>query len=380
MGLHQGADMDDLHGWLRLQATPGIGAQTAAALLRRYGSPADIFRQSRAELAHALRPEAAQALSVVPPDLASLVARVEIWQTQPAEGVQHAVWSWADAHYPAPLLALHDPPLLLYVQGQADRMRTPAVALVGSRNPTAQGLENARAFANHLSQAGHCIVSGLAWGIDAAAHQGALDNHDAGALCPTLAVVGTGLDRVYPVRNANLAQRIAQRGLLVSEYPPGTAPLAHHFPQRNRLIAAFSSAVLVVEASMKSGSLITAQLALEMGRDVMAIPGSIHSAQSRGCHALIRQGAKLVESAQDVLEELTPGQAPERTSSGQPHAAPAPSALLHALGFDPVTLDQLSMRCGMDVAALQAGLFDLEWAGEVARLPGGFFQRVARAP
>jgi DNA processing protein len=193
-----------------------------------------------------------------------------------------------------------------------------------------------------------------------------------------LAVVGTGLDRVYPERNAGLAQQIARQGLLVSEYPPATAPMAHHFPQRNRLIAALSAAVLVVEASLKSGSLITAKLALEMGREVMAIPGSIHSAQARGCHALIRQGAKLVETTQDVLEELAPALRPIPTAPTPPLEATAPSALLMAMGFDPVTPEVLAQRTSLAISALQAALLNLELNGEVARLPGGFFQRLGR--
>jgi DNA processing protein len=371
--------MDDFQDWLRLQGTPGVGAQTAAGLLRRYGSATAIFRQSESELRSCLRPALAEALRVVPAGLAQLQTRVAHWLSHPAPGVSHAVWTWADENYPPSLLTLADPPLLLYVQGQLDRAMSPALALVGSRNPTPQGLENARAFAGHLAEAGYCIVSGLAWGIDAAAHQGALDAPPSNDRWPTLAVVGTGLDRVYPERNFGLAQQIAHRGLLVSEYPPATAPMAHHFPQRNRLIAALSSAVLVVEASLKSGSLITAKLALELGREVMAIPGSIHSAQARGCHALIRQGAKLVESMADVLDELAP----------ELHASPpvpvpfqeetVPCALLMALGFDPVTTDVVAQRTGLDIATLQAALLNLELAGDVARLPGGYFQRLRRS-
>jgi len=370
--------MNDLHGWLRLQVTPGVGAQTAAGLLRRYGSPAAIFEQSERELRRSLRPELAHALLGEPASLADLEARVAVWLSHSAPGVSHAVWTWGDERYPPSLLTLSDPPMLLYAQGQLGQAFAPALALVGSRNPTPQGLENARAFGRHLAEAGHAIVSGLAWGIDAAAHQGALAASVPSDRCPTVAVVGTGLDRVYPERNVSLAQQIAQRGLLVSEYPPGTAPMAHHFPQRNRLIAALSSAVLVVEASLKSGSLITAKLALEIGREVMAIPGSIHSAQARGCHALIRQGAKLVESMEDVLEELAPilHAAPSAPATGPQEARPSP--LLSAIGFDPVTIEVLAQRTGWAIPALQAGLLNLELTGEVARLPGGFFQRLHR--
>jgi DNA processing protein len=378
MRIHQGVGMNDLHGWLRLQVTPGVGAQAAAGLLRRYGSPAAIFQQSERELRQCLRPELAQALLGEPSSLAALEARVTGWLSHSAPGVSHAVWTWGDERYPQSLLALSDPPLLLYAQGQLSQAIAPALALVGSRNPTPQGLENARVFGRHLAQAGYAIVSGLAWGIDAATHQGALEATVPIDRCPTLAVVGTGLDRVYPERNVGLAQQIAQRGLLVSEYPPGTAPMAHHFPQRNRLIAALSSAVLVVEASLKSGSLITAKLALELGREVMAIPGSIHSAQARGCHALIRQGAKLVESMEDVLEELAPmPHAVPSAPAKEPQAA-SPSVLLSAVGFDPVTIEVLAQRTEWAIPALQAGLLNLELTGEVARLPGGFFQRLHR--
>ena len=370
--------MIDLHEWLRLQVTPGVGAQAAAGLLRRYGSPAAIFQQPERELRRSLRPELANALLGEPASLAALEARVAGWLSHSAPGVSHAVWTWGDERYPQSLLALSDPPLLLYAQGQLGQAIAPALALVGSRNPTPQGMENARAFGRHLAEAGYAIVSGLAWGIDAATHQGALEASVPNDRCPTLAVVGTGLDRVYPERNVGLAQQIAQRGLLVSEYPPGTAPMAHHFPQRNRLIAALSSAVLVVEASLKSGSLITAKLALELGREVMAIPGSIHSAQARGCHALIRQGAKLVESMEDVLEELAPilHAAPSAPAKGPQEARP--SALLSAIGFDPVTIEVLAQRTGWAIPALQAGLLNLELTGAVARLPGGFFQRLHR--
>lgn len=368
--------MQDLQAWLRLQATPGVGTQTAAALLRRYGAPADIFRQSSAELRRWVRPEVAQALATVPSGLPALHQRVLDWLARPACGTSHAVWTWAHASYPPCLLALVDPPLLVYAQGQLASPVPPGIAVVGSRNATPQGLENARAFARHLGDAGFCIVSGLAWGIDTAAHQGALAAARSADDCATLAVVGSGLDRVYPERNTGLAQQIAARGALISEYPPGTAPLAHHFPQRNRLIAAFSSAVLVVEASLKSGSLITARLALDLGREVLAIPGSIHSAQARGCHALIRQGAKLVESVEDVMEELTLAPGPHPAVAAADQAEPSP--LLQALGHDPVAMEVLLQRTNLDVAALQSALLALELAGDVTRLPGGLFQRMTR--
>jgi DNA processing protein len=283
------------------------------------------------------------------------------------------VLNLGDAAWPALLLQTADPPLMLYVQGRLQALSTTSVAVVGSRKPTAQGLDNARAFSTELGRKGYTIISGLALGIDAAAHEGALAG---GAL--TVAVVGTGLDSCYPSRHAELARRIAEQGALVSEYAPGSPPLAEHFPQRNRIIAALSRGTLVVEAALRSGSLITARLALEAGRDVYAIPGSIHSTQSRGCHLLIKQGAKLVESAEDVLEELQgPGMAIQASLLDLPSepAAAGSDPLLQALGHDPVTLDALMARTGWPAPELSARLLDLELDGHLARLPGGLYQR-----
>ncbi|RYF69146.1 MAG: DNA-protecting protein DprA, partial [Comamonadaceae bacterium] len=316
------------------------------------------------------------------------------------QGPARAVVTLGDARYPQTLLDTEDPPLLMYLMGPAalvnHRPFSPdrCLAVVGSRNPTAQGGENARLFSRALRSAGCTIVSGLALGVDAAAHEGALDvvvdaDEDTAA---TIAVVGTGLDRVYPRNNLDLAHRIAMHGLLVSEYPLGTPPLAANFPKRNRIISGLSQGTLVVEAALASGSLITARMAAEQGREVFAIPGSIHAPQSRGCHALIRQGAKLVESAQDVLEELrmplgsTPVRGQQDTSeegdadAEVDSAAPAdtPSPLLRALGFDPMGVDALVARTGMNAASLQVELLELELDGQVARLPGGLFQRLGR--
>jgi DNA processing protein len=264
------------------------------------------------------------------------------------------------------------------VMGQIEVLQHPQrLAIVGSRNPTPQGQANAHAFARALGEAGVCVVSGLALGVDGAAHTGALDG---GA--PTIAVVGTGLDRVYPKRHLALAHRIAAHGAIVSEYALGTPPIATHFPQRNRIIAGLSQGTLVVEAAVQSGSLITARLAAEQGREVFAIPGSIHAPQSRGCHALIRQGAKLVESAQDILEDLHLTQPETRATEGKTGAEERsvadPDGLLAALGHDPVGLDALQARTGLDTPHLQARLFELELQGDVARLPGGLLQRLVR--
>jgi DNA processing protein len=254
-----------------------------------------------------------------------------------------------------------------------------SIAIVGSRNPTPQGAANAQAFACALSQAGLMVVSGMALGIDGAAHQGALEGPSG-----TVAVVGTGLDRVYPKRHLKLAHRIAEQGLIVSEFPLGTPPLTANFPQRNRIIAALSQGTLVVEAAVQSGSLITARLALEQGKEVFAIPGSIHSPQSRGCHLLIRQGAKLVETAQDVLEDLGLPYASNLIAAnaysvGLSEGNDKNTALLDALGFDPCSLDALQARTGWATAELQAALLELELEGWVARLPGGLFQQTRQA-
>jgi DNA processing protein len=276
---------------------------------------------------------------------------------------------------------------MIYVAGQTGRTLGNAVAIVGSRNPTPQGAQTAEQFGEALCASGLCVVSGLALGVDGAAHKGALRGGAAAANRQhwhTVAVVGTGLDRVYPRQHQALAQDIALHGLLISEYHLGTAPLPHHFPKRNRIIAALGLGTLVVEAALKSGSLITAKMALDLNREVLAIPGSIHATQSHGCHALIRQGAKLVENAQDVLEELRlpvsdaqqalnlDKPAPEDAfSGGDPERA-----LLRALGHDPVGLDALQARCGWPTAQLQAQLLELELMGQVGRLPGGLFQRL----
>lgn len=407
-------EREELAAWLRLSVTPGVGRTAARRLLAAFGLPQAVFAQSVQALERCVSPAQARALRTQPEGFEDLCARTWAWlhaaDAGPAQGPAHALLSLADAAYPRALLDTEDPPLLLYALGPAEVLQGDpfaqgrCLAMVGSRNPTAQGAENARQFARALHAAGLCIVSGLALGIDAAAHEGALDSAAAaGAQArswpATIAVVGTGLDRVYPRRNLELAWRIAAQGLIVSEYPLGTPPLTAHFPQRNRIIAGLSLGTLVVEAAPASGSLITARLAAEQGHEVFAIPGSIHAPQSRGCHALIRQGAKLVESAQDVLEELrlpgavaapaqaqlvpdapapAPGTAPDSARAAAPAEAPE-SPLLQALGFDPIGLDALLARTGLDAATLQVQLLELELAGSVARLPGGLFQRTGRA-
>ena len=364
-------DRHELSAWLRLLETPKLGRESARTRLAAFGSPhaaIDATTSARREVVGSTQ---AAALASAAENVDALIAATLAWLEAEAPEPR-AVITLGDARYPRALLDTADPPLLLYAQGRFELLQADAIAVVGSRNPTPQGSDNARAFAGHLSRAGLTVVSGMALGVDAAAHAGGLDG-----AAGTIAVVGTGLDRVYPRRNLSLAHRIADKGLIVSEYSLGTPPLAPNFPLRNRIIAGLSRGTLVVEAALNSGSLITARLANEAGRDVFAIPGSIHSPQSRGCHALIKQGAKLVETAQDILEEL------RLPSAAAPAAAPAglqaaDDPLLTALGFDPVTLDALAARTGWPTSELNSRLLGLELEGHVARLPGQLFQRVAR--
>jgi DNA processing protein len=368
-------DADELAAWLRLLLTPGIGRTTARALLTAFGPPQAVFDAAPAQRRDCVGAELAHALNDEPDALAPALAKLRTW----LDGDSARDWvALDDARYPQALLQTADPPLLLYTSGRCELLNTPCIAIVGSRNPTPQGAENARAFAEHLGRAGLTIVSGMALGIDGAAHGGAL----AGG-AGTIAVVGTGLDRVYPRAHRALAHQIAERGLIVSEFELGTESLAANFPQRNRIIAGLSLGTLVVEAALVSGSLITARFAVEAGRDVFAIPGSIHSPQSRGCHALIKQGAKLVDDVRDVLDELrqpslfgqarTAGPASSTADTAATDAAPDP--LLTAMGYDPVVLDQLQSRTGWPTAQLSARLLELELQGRVARLPGGRYQR-----
>lgn len=375
-------DREELAAWLRLTLAHGIGNHAARRLLAAFGLPGRIFTQSAQALQQVVSAAHGEALRTEPPQLASQVQATLDWLGAGPHGLRR-ILTLSDAAYPQSLLDTEDPPLMLYLMGQAVQPWPQAIAVVGSRNPTPQGLANARKFAECFAQSGLTVVSGLALGVDAAAHEGALDAAAAGQL-PTIAVVGTGLDQVYPSRNLQLCERIVQRGLVVSEYPIGTPPLAPNFPKRNRIIAALSLGTVVVEAALKSGSLITARQALEQGKEVFAIPGSIHSPQSRGCHALLKQGAKLVETAQDVLEELPLARqrrgARQDSPADSTEAEPpqdAEDALLSALGFDPVSLDALVARTGIAASALQARLLELELQGDVARLPGGLFQRMA---
>jgi DNA processing protein len=374
---------EELGAWLRLSLTRGIGNESARKLLAAFGQAEQVFAQSESALRQVVSATQARHLVSLPDGWTELTQETWDWlQNPPSADTACAVITLGDADYPAPLLLTPDPPLMLYALGQTAELQhlkaEQSLAMVGSRNPTPQGQTNAREFARALAGSGLTIVSGLALGIDGAAHDGALLGAGPQALA-TIAVVGTGLDRVYPRQHRDLAHRIAQRGLILSEYHLGTPPLNANFPKRNRLISGLSQATLVVEAALQSGSLITAKQALEQGRDVLAIPGSIHSAQAKGCHALIKQGAKLVESAQDVLEELRmPDPFAQVPLALAPTSAPTETedALLSAMGHDPVGLDALQARCGWPTARLQAQLLELELMGQIGRLPGGLFQRI----
>jgi DNA processing protein len=359
---------DDLGHWLRLTLIPGIGGERQRRLLTAFGLPGHIFDAGFAaqakvvgdKLAHALREH----------DVQAQVDQALAW----AQGPDNHILTLSDTRYPPALLESADPPSLLYVKGDPAALQMPALGVVGSRNATAQGLENAQAFARALAGSGLCIVSGLALGIDAAAHDGALATGGR-----TVAVIGTGADRMYPARNKALATRIVESGAIVSEFPLGTPVAAHNFPRRNRIIAGLSRGVLVVEAAPGSGSLITARQAAELGREVFAIPGSIHSPLSKGCHQLIREGAKLVETAQDILEERAFADLrtdPATAAEAPRKAAAVDDPLLAAMGFDPVSVDTLVQRSGLTTDSLYAMLLDMELEGRVSRLPGGRFQRL----
>lgn len=361
----------ELAQWIRLERTPGVGRETARKLLGVFGLPANIFAADLSSLLQVVPERIARALAVpVPDDIRAQIDKTVEWAAQPA----NHVLTLADDHYPKSLLDIGDPPVVLYAKGRLDLLSAPSIAVVGSRNATTQGMVNAEQFSAALSDAGLTVISGLALGIDTAAHTGGLRGNGS-----TVAVIGTGADIVYPARNRTLAHRIAESGCIVSEYPLGMGALAANFPRRNRIISGLSRGVLVVEAAAQSGSLITARMAGEQGRDVFAIPGSIHSPLSKGCHLLIKQGAKLVECAQDVLEELrhVPAQARQSAPVVADKEPVSDTGILAALGFDPVAPDMLALRCEMDIASLNAELLTLEMDGHIEMLPGGLVRRLA---
>ncbi|MBX9297043.1 DNA-processing protein DprA [Chromobacterium vaccinii] len=355
----------ELQGWLTLALTPGIGPVGFLKLIDAFGSAGHAAAARAAQTEKLVGREAAEALQA----------------GAAAEDVQAAL-AWAagdgchlitlqDDDYPPQLAEAASPPPLLFARGRRELLARPMLAVVGSRAATPQGKRNAEDFSSALAAHGYTIVSGLASGIDAAAHHGALA-HPAS----TIAVIGTGIDRVYPASNRQLAHRVAAEGLILSEFPLGMGPLAGHFPRRNRIIAGLALGCLVVEAGTASGSLISARLAMENNRDVMAIPGSIHNAQARGCHRLIKDGARLVETADDVLDEIgrLPAAPPPALREAEPEAPP----LLLSMGWEPVLADSLAGTLGLTPGEVYAMLLELELAGRVASLPGGRFQRLAQ--
>jgi DNA processing protein len=352
-----------LAAWLTLALTPGLGASTTRRLLKEFGLPEDILAAKRSALEHFAPAEVLRGLDAA--DTRAAVERSLEWAELPG---CHVI-PLSDPGYPRLLYEIPDPPTLLFARGVIELANRPALAVVGSRNATPQGVSNAESFAKAFSASGITVVSGLALGIDAAAHRGGLTGEGS-----TVAVLGTGVDVFYPARNAALAGEIAERGLLLSEFAPGTQPIAHHFPRRNRLISGLGSGVLVVEAAVASGSLITARAALEQGRDVFAIPGSIHSPLAKGCHALIKSGAKLVDCVEDVLSELGGWRHAPTLEAPQAQRAVEPGLLAH-MGFDPVDLDALCARAGMPADKVSAQLLRLELDGQVDALPGGRYQR-----
>jgi len=366
---------DELDAWIALAHRPGLGRDSLRKLLAAFGSPRAVLAAPASALRSVLGPRAAVEAFVASD--AEALPRIKAARAWLAAKGNRRVLALGEEDYPDLLLQTADPPLLLYLEGSATALQRPALAIVGSRQATPQGRQNAHDFAREMAGRGWVIVSGLATGIDAAAHEGAL--HAGGQ---TIAVVGTGLDQVYPAEHRSLAERIAERGLLVSEYALGTPPRAKNFPQRNRIIATLTRGTLVVEAAVQSGSLITARLAADAGREVFTIPGSIHSPQSRGCHSLLKQGAKLVEKVDDLLEELDhphPGQGRAGVADDLADATTSADPVLRALGHDPSTLDALMARCGWPAPEINARLLELELAGQVARLPGGLFQRIESA-
>ena len=366
----------DLAAWLRLSLIPGIGAETQRKLLGAFGLPEAIFSASPSALRGVIGDAATQKFLTSHEALAPAIDTALAWASEAG----NSIFTLADADYPKALLEAADPPVLLYCKGRRELLSRPMLAIVGSRNATAQGERDATAFAKTLGDAGLTIVSGLALGIDAAAHRGGLET-----AASTVAIIGTGADRIYPARNAALGRELAERGAIISEFPLGTAALANNFPRRNRIIAGLGKGTLVIEAALNSGSLITARLAADAGREVFAIPGSIHSPMARGCHQLIRQGAKLVETAEDILEELRvdrPAPIDQRATKSPVDAGnpPPPSNLeakiLAALGQSPTNLETIATRSGLTPADLLAILLPMELGGQVAQLPGGLYQRL----
>jgi len=365
--------MDDTLAWLTLTNTPGIGSRTALRLIEKFGSPQTILSAPQTALAECKLSN--RSLEYLASAKSQTFDHTLEWLEQP----NHHLVTWHDERYPAMLREISDPPMLLYIHGDPELLSTPQLAIVGSRNPSTGGNDSSHDFARYLAAHGFTITSGLATGIDSAAHSGALKQGR------TIAITGTGLDRVYPARHRQLAHQIAENGALVSEFPLNTKPHPGNFPRRNRIISGLSLGTLIVEAAIKSGSLVTARLALEQGREVFAIPGSIHNPLARGCHRLIREGAKLVETAADIIEELAPllGLLPELEQPATSNTKPTNSTqfdeeyqhLLSALGYDPQPIDSIIQTSGLTTEAVSSMLLRLELDGIVASAPGGRYYR-----
>jgi DNA processing protein len=362
-------DVSEIHHWIRLSSTEGIGCDAARKLLSAFGLPDQIFSASFTALRQVVSERQATAL-LAPPSEATL-ALIERTMHWCAEQGNYFI-TLADQLYPAQLLEIADPPPILYVKGRIELLTNTSIGVVGSRNATTQGIINAKQFSSCLSQFGLTITSGMALGIDTAAHAGGMEGSGS-----TIAVIGTGADIVYPARNRDLAHQIAESGCIVSEYPLGTPAIASNFPRRNRLISGLSKGILVIEAALQSGSLITARMATEQGRDVFAIPGSIHSPLSKGCHLLIKQGAKLVETAEDILLELRLDHLKNKPDLAKTTTKlPTDSPLLTSMGYDPVHPDVLAQRCNIESGELSAQLLVLELEGQVEIVAGGLYRRL----
>lgn len=349
--------------WVALTSIEGLGNQGVCQLLRVFGAPDQVFFASYAQLTQYVSKTIAEKILAGPDD--ERLKPVVEW----LQDAQNHLITLADSIYPACLLEIPDPPPVLYAKGQLGWLSTPGIAVVGSRHASPQGERNAEDFCHDLAFQGYTIISGLALGIDGAAHRGALKANGA-----TIAVVGTGLDIVYPAKHRDLAHQIAERGLILSEFGLNTPSRAHNFPRRNRIISGLSLGCLVVEANIQSGSLITARLAAEQGREVFAIPGSIHSPVSKGCHQLIKQGAKLVDNIQDIVDEL--GGTSSKNIFTEVQTSPEAHPLLDCMGFDPISTELLLARSGLTSENLSAMLLMLELENKIASLPGGRYQRL----
>ena len=358
------APAEDIALWVALSLVKGLGNQTFCQLLRAFGDPAGVYAATRKQLREIVSTDIADAISAGPDH--ALIAPTLAWLAQP----DNHVITFADQVYPQTLLEIPDPPPLLYAKGNLQFLNNRCMAVVGSRNATPQGEKNAEDFSAALSNQGFCIVSGLALGIDGAAHRGGLKGKGS-----TIAVVGTGLDIVYPARHRELAHQIVEHGLIISEFGLGTPSRAQNFPRRNRIISGLAQGCLVVEANVQSGSLITARLAAEQGREVFAIPGSIHSPLSKGCHQLIKQGAKLVDSIQDIVDEL--GEVAQTQALQAPGETTAEAhPVLDCMGYEAVSIEALIERTGLTSDSLSAMLLMLELENKIASLPGGRYQRI----